>query len=124
MIGLMAVPLKSGNLRGRRRREGGMARWVAIFEDKPEAEAGWVRRDHAEAHFAYLAQHADRIRLGGGLRPEPGAWFTGGLWVLEVENRAEAEALVQGDPYFSLGLRRSYSLFLWGKAPCYGDVVL
>jgi len=101
-----------------------MTRWVAIFEDNPEAQAGWVRKQHADDHFAYLAAHADKIKIGGGLREAPGAWFAGGMWVMEVETREEAARLCEEDPYFKLGLRKSYRLLVWGKAPCYGDIIL
>ena len=50
----------------------GMTRWVAILEDNPQAD--WVRQQHSQAHFDYLAAHKDRILLGGGLRPAPGEW--------------------------------------------------
>ncbi|HRD76692.1 MAG TPA: YciI family protein [Hyphomicrobiaceae bacterium] len=99
-----------------------MTRWVAIFEDDPDAD--WVRKRHDQDHFAYLDEHAGKIRLGGGLRPAPGEWFVGGLWVLEVESREEAVRLIEGDPYFQKGLRRRYRLLVWGKAPCYGEVIL
>lgn len=101
-----------------------MTRWVAILEDHSRETAGWVRDSHADDHFAYLAANADKIRIGGGLRPAPGEWFTGGLWVLEVDSRDEAVRLVEDDPYFKLGLRKNYQLFVWGKAPGYGGVVL
>ncbi len=101
-----------------------MIRFVAIFEDNSEATAGWVRKQHADDHFAYLAANSDQIKLGGGLRENPAGWFVGGLWVMECATHAEAVALVEGDPYFKLGLRQSYRLLVWGKAPCYGKVVL
>ena len=97
-------------------------RWVAVFED--DASRADVRRDHEQAHLDYLATHADRIVIGGGLRPEPGAWYCGGLWVMEVADRAEAVRLVEDDPFFRHGLRASYRLFTWGKAPCFGTVSL
>lgn len=101
-----------------------MARWVAVFEDNPDAEAGCVRRQHADDHFAYLAENRDKIVLGGGLRPSPDEWYCGGLWVMEVASRDEAAALCEGDPYFRLGLRKGYRLYAWGKAPLYGEVTL
>ena len=101
-----------------------MARWVAIFEDRPEPEAGGIRRQHAAAHFAYLAENRDRILLGGGLRYAPGEWYCGGMWVMETGSRDEAAALCENDPYFKLGLRKTYRLYVWGKAPCYGPVEL
>lgn len=97
-------------------------RWVAMFEDDPAQD--WVRKGHDQEHFAYLSRHADKIVLGGGLRPGPGEWYCGGLWVLEVESRDEAVRLIEGDPYFRLGLRKSYRLNVWGKAPNYGAVTL
>ena len=36
-----------------------MTRWVAIFEDNSEEQAGWVRKQHAKDHFAYLEMNAD-----------------------------------------------------------------
>ena len=91
-----------------------MARWVAIFDDDPDAAD--VRRNHQADHFAYLDQHRDVIILAGGLRPAPGEWYCGGLWIMEVDGRDEAVRLCEDDPYFRLGLRRGYRLFVWGKA--------
>ena len=99
-----------------------MIRWVALFDDDPKALK--VREDHHEAHFQYLALHADKIKIAGGLRPELGGPFCGGLWVLEVESRTEAVRLCEDDPYFRLGLRTGYRLYAWGKAPVYGEVTL
>jgi uncharacterized protein YciI len=101
-----------------------MTRWVAIFEDNPEEQAGWVRRQHAADHFAYLEMHTDTIRLAGGLRPSPDEWWNGGLWVMEVGTRQQAESLCENDPYLKLGLRKGYRLYVWGKAPFYEGVTL
>lgn len=101
-----------------------MARWAAIFEDNAEAEAGWVRKQHAADHFAYLGANRDTIKLAGGLRPDPDQWWNGGLWVMEVSSREEAARLCEEDPYFKLGLRKGYRLQLWGKAPLYDTVTL
>ena len=98
-------------------------RWVAIFEDRPGALD--IRAAQAEAHFDYLEQHRDQIRLAGGVRDEPGGPPDGGLWILDnIADRAEAVRLCEEDPFFVAGLRRSYVLKAWGFAPCYADVVL
>lgn len=101
-----------------------MPRWIALFEDHPAEIGALIRRDHAQAHFDYLAGHADKIKIGGGLRDAPGEWFVGGLWVIDGATRQEAVRLCEDDPYYKLGLRKSYRLYVWGKAPCYGDVFL
>jgi uncharacterized protein YciI len=97
-------------------------RWVAIFEDHREYE--WIRKEHSQAHFDYLASQSGRIRLAGGLREAPDAWYCGGLWIMEVTSREEAVRLVEADPYFTLGLRKGFRLLVWGKAPCYDAVML
>jgi uncharacterized protein YciI len=97
-------------------------RWIAVFEDHTGRE--WIRKEHAQAHFDYLAGHRQYIKLAGGLREAPDAWYCGGLWILEVESRDEAVRLVEADPYFTLGLRKGYRLLVWGKAPCYETVCL
>lgn len=78
-------------------------RWIALFED------------HGER---------DWIRLAGGLREAADVWYCGGLWIMEVESRDEAGRLVEGDPYFKLGLRKGYRLLVRGKAACYEAVTL
>jgi len=88
-------------------------RWVVMFTDGPEMMA--VRREREPAHLAYLKQHGDRIRIGGGLREIPGGPFVGGLWVVEADTRDEVVALVEADPYY-VPACRSYRLLVWGKA--------
>ena len=53
-----------------------MTRWVAILEDNPEEQAGWVRKQHAEDHFADLGdtptrsdwpEVCDLTRMSGGM---------------------------------------------------------
>lgn len=97
-------------------------RWVAIFEDNEGRDS--IRKEHSDLHFDYLREHQNEILLAGGLRPAPTEWYCGGLWVLEVASREDAIRLVEHDPYFRLGLRKSYRLLTWGKAPCYGPVTL
>lgn len=97
-------------------------RWVAIFDDNDGCES--VRKEHSGAHFDYLAANRKKIVIAGGVRPAPGQWYCGGLWVMEVDSREEAVSLIEDDPYHRLGLRKSYRLLVWGKAPCYETVTL
>ena len=97
-------------------------RWIAIFDDHDGRDA--IRKEHSAAHFDYLGANREQIIVAGGLRPAPDAWYRGGLWVLEVDSRDAAVRLIEGDPYFRVGLRKGYRLLVWGKAPCYGTVSL
>jgi uncharacterized protein len=94
-----------------------MTRWVAIFEDNPQPEVGWIRKQHAEEHLGYLTKNSDKILLSGGLRLAPGEWYCGGMWVMEVQSRDEAVARCENDPFYTLGLRRATSCMSGGKLP-------
>lgn len=73
------------------------------------------RAKHEQAHMDYLDRHQNEIPIAGGLRPEPGGVFVGGLWVMEVESFGRAEEIIKNDPYYAPELR-SYELLVWGKA--------
>jgi uncharacterized protein len=88
-------------------------RYVALFEDTPEMAP--VRKARVKEHIAFLEANRAEIVIAGGLRDEHGGEYRGGLWVLEVESRARAVALIESDPYFSL-YPRPYQLYAWGKA--------
>jgi hypothetical protein len=53
--------------------------------------------------------------LVGGWRSDAGGDYVGGLWLLEVPDRARAVALIEQDPYYLSGARQ-YVLRTWGKA--------
>jgi len=95
-------------------------RVIAYFEDSPQMMEH--RAKNEPAHLAYLKDNQQEIPIAGGLRPEPGGKFVGGLWVMEVESFERAEEIIKNDPYYAPDLR-SYKLLVWGKAH-EGDVVL
>lgn len=101
-----------------------MARWLAIFEDQPEEQSSLVRKQFAKDHLDYLSSNERGILLAGALRDEPEGGTCGGAWVLEASSRADAAALCENDPFYRHGVRKSYRLYAWGKAPVFGAVSL
>ncbi|MFN8586520.1 MAG: YciI family protein [Candidatus Eisenbacteria bacterium] len=75
-----------------------------------------VRQAHLAAHMAWLAEHADAIRLGGPLRESPEANPVGAMWLVEAADRAAVEALIATDPFWTHGLRASREILEWRKA--------
>jgi uncharacterized protein len=69
--------------------------------DKPGALD--LRMATREAHLAYVRPQADVLKLGGPLLDENGD-MAGSLMILDVADRAAAEAFSANDPYTKAGL--------------------
>jgi len=89
-------------------------RFAAMFFDNVTPDA--LDPALTKAHFDYLARHSDRITMAGGLRPPEGGGFCGSLWVIEAADAAEAQRMMDEDPYCLAGLRPDRRLFRWGVA--------
>ncbi len=87
--------------------------FAVLFEDDPaKAE---MRARHMPAHLAFLEANAASIRAAGPLtEPRDGAG-AGGLWLVEAESAEIVEALVQADPFWPTGLRRSARVLAWTR---------
>lgn len=90
-------------------------RFIALFFD--DVQPGQIDADLTRAHFEYLASCGDRITDAGGLREGQEAPFCGSLWVIHAESLTEAQALADGDPYCTAGLRPNYRVLQWNQAP-------
>jgi hypothetical protein len=89
-----------------------MARQAAMFSDQPERAA--IRATRREAQFAFPRAPRNRIMIAGDLRPEPGAPFEGGQWIVEADSREAVMRLVEQDPYLDAAIRRA-AIANWGR---------
>lgn len=67
------------------------------------------------AHLAFLAEHAQEVKLGGPLLDAAGEKPIGSLLILEVEDEAAARALLERDPYAQVGLFEKVELRPWRR---------
>jgi uncharacterized protein YciI len=73
-----------------------------------------MRKQHRAAHIAYQTQHhRESLEAAGPLREAEGGRPAGGLWIVEAENADAVRALVEADPYWPTGLRKSVRIFEW-----------
>jgi uncharacterized protein len=86
-------------------------KFVVIFEDNPEAGSD-LRRKHMCAHLAFLERNAARVKAAGPLQTNDGQG-AGGLWLVEATDAAEVDRLVQQDPFWPTGLRKSLRILVW-----------
>ncbi len=87
-----------------------MATFILICRDKPGALD--LRMATRETHLAWLGDRGDRVTRAGPLLGEDGS-PVGSVLFLNVESRAEAEALADADPYADAGLFESVEILAW-----------
>ncbi len=78
-----------------------MPLFVLHCVDKPESLD--VRMGAREAHLAYVRARLDTVKLGGPLLSDAGE-MAGSLLILDLPDRAAAEAFSAADPYTLAGL--------------------
>lgn len=90
-----------------------MPLFAVTFDDDPVLAAE-IRHRHMPAHLAFLDDHAAMIRAAGPLR-DPAGEAAGGLWLVQAPEVGQVEALVQDDPFWHAGLRRSVRVLVWAQ---------
>ncbi|GAA6207026.1 hypothetical protein NBRC116601_03190 [Cognatishimia sp. WU-CL00825] len=89
------------------------AYWVVLFEDEPEMISH--RREHRDAHHAFLQENENRIKIAGNMRPMPGAPYSGGMWIVKGCDFDDVIDIVQKDPLYNPQYR-SFRIFSWSKS--------
>ena len=85
--------------------------YAVLFEDNENQAA--MRTKHMADHLAFLERHAAQITAAGPLKDAEDGAPGGGLWLVEAEGPAAARALIEADPFWSTGLRKSVRLLTW-----------
>lgn len=85
-----------------------------IYSDQPERLA--ERALHMPNHLAFLAAHSERVVASGALRDSVDGMPNGGIWILNMESKDEAESFYKDDPFWKAGLRKSVRVSHWAKA--------
>ncbi len=80
-----------------------------IYQEDTEGSAA-IRAQHKAAHFAYLEAHRDILVLGGALLADVGDARIGSVLILNVPNRAAAEAFSAKEPLRCAGTFRSVKI--------------
>ncbi len=88
-------------------------RYAVLFEDNEAKSA--KRAEHMAAHLAFLEANAGQISAAGPLRDADGQRPAGGLWLVTAESAREVEALIERDPFWPTGLRKSYRVLEWTR---------
>lgn len=79
------------------------------------------RAEVRQEHFEYLKSHAAVLLASGALLDDDGKTVIGGMTILNVESRNEAERFESEDPYAKAGLRKRVEIFRYRRPWWEGD---
>ena len=88
--------------------------YAIITIDKPNS-LGLRNRTRVE-HLAYLEANKDKLLAAGAKIDDDGEGGYGGVILVDTEERAEAEAFIQNDPFTKAGLFSGIEVVRWRKA--------
>lgn len=88
-----------------------MPTFIVQFEDN-DAKAD-QRAAHMESHLAFLERNSPAIAAAGPLLD--GAAGAGGLWLVEAAGADDVRRLVETDPFWPTGLRKSVRILEWRR---------
>lgn len=87
--------------------------FVVFAMDKPNHTD--VRLANRPDHLEFLKANADKIVYAGPMQSDDGEAMIGSMLVLDVADRAAAEAFAEADPYAKAGLFESTVIKRWKR---------
>lgn len=87
--------------------------YAILFEDDSAHSA--QRAKHMAAHLNFLDANSTVVQAAGPLREPASGTSAGGLWLVETESAEAAKALVEADPFWPTGLRKSVRILEWTR---------
>lgn len=92
-------------------------KFVVLFEDADGVDPD-IRSKHMPDHLAFLDAHAG-VEAAGPLSDAAGAG-RGGIWIVDAADEADVQALVERDPFWPTGLRKSVTILRWRQVHAKG----
>ena len=88
-------------------------KFVVLFEDNPGVGVG-IRKLKMPQHLQFLSDHSEHIEAAGPLSNSEGSG-AGGIWIVEAESESVVANLVEKDPFWPTGLRKSVNFLTWNQ---------
>lgn len=85
--------------------------FVLLFEDNEEYAA--MRQQHMSEHLKFLTGNKNYIHSAGPLRDSETGSPAGGIWIVEAKDKDQVQVLVEQDPFWPTGLRKSVKILEW-----------
>ena len=88
--------------------------YAILTRDKPDR--GHLRAENRAEHVAWLDAKKDILLAAGALIDDDGAGGHGGVLIIDVDDRAAAEAFAAGDAFTEAGRFERVTVPRWRKA--------
>lgn len=98
-----------------------MPYFIETFDKPGHAE---VRTRERDAHLAFLEENRSLLLACGAKLNDDGSNAGGGVYVVDVGTRTEAEQFIAQDPFSLAGLFERVSITRWRKAYVGGECYL
>ena len=86
-------------------------KYAVLFEDNDEF--AHMRPTFMADHLQFLGDNSDKIEAAGPMKEGRTQDQAGGLWIVEAGNAEQVQALVEADPFWPTGLRKSIQILEW-----------
>ena len=88
-------------------------KYAVLFEDNDEF--AHMRPKFMADHLQFLGDNSDRIDAAGPMKDGASGDPAGGLWIVEADDARQVQDLVESDPFWPTGLRKSIRILEWTR---------
>lgn len=85
--------------------------YVVLLEDEPSKAE--MRPKHQAEHVAYVEKLLGKLRSAGPLTDPKTGGPAGGIWIIEAASPDEVQKMLEADPFYKVGLRKSIRILQW-----------
>ncbi len=85
--------------------------YAVLLED--DASRAKARAKHMPDHLSFLERNAASIRAAGPLKDTASDASAGGLWIVQADSPQAVQSLIEADPFWPTGLRKSVRILEW-----------
>lgn len=88
--------------------------YAILTTDKPNSAE--LRAKVRDTHLQYLTANVGKLLAAGALTSDDGTGGHGSVFIVDTDDRKEAEAFIAGDPFSKAGLFEKVTVTRWRKA--------
>ena len=87
--------------------------YVVFLED--DTGRADMRAKHMPDHLSFLERNASSILAAGPLKDTASDAPAGGLWIVQADSLESVQSLIEADPFWPTGLRKSVRILEWTR---------